>query len=264
MYDELRRAILERISQEVQRKSNRTQIPRGIDNLLPGRQFSPQEKDCLESLTLQIYYDLSLERVLVPGTGSLSSLQCYQWPFYQVTDYGKRALQEREYSPYDPSGYISRLKSELPDIDETIIRYVEESLRCLQAGCLLGAAVMIGGASEMAIILLIEQFGTAITDPQKKQDYESKTSTWIITKKYKAFRDSLDRVSGGLPKEMRDMLGQLPGAFDLIRRIRNEAGHPTGTPITRDAIHASHILFPGYCKYVYTLLEHFRNNPVSL
>lgn len=87
----------------------------------------------------------------------------------------------------------------------------------------------------------------------------------MISKKYDVFRKRLNSITNDLPKEIRIPLEQqLHATFDLIRQRRNEAGHPTGEIVTREMVHASQLLFPGYCKYVYSLMNHFANHPVSL
>ena len=114
------------------------------------------------------------------------------------------------------------------------------------------------------MLLLIEGFGEAISDPTKKGQYVKDTGSWMISAKYKAFGKYLDGVAHDMPKELRDSLeSQLHGIFDLIRRTRNKAGHPTGNPISRDSILANHIVFPGYCSYVYELMAHFTTNRVG-
>jgi len=274
MYDELRRHVLETLKQEVdrdpKRRSPQPSIGSSLLCSLDAYQKAPErDRKRMEALVCQIYHELYLERVIVPGTGDLNPMAVpprpMQWPVYHITDHGRRVLQTREYSPYDPDGYLARLRSEIPSVDETIVRYVAESLQCLRMDCLLAAAVTLGCASEKAMLLLIDEFGGRITHPQKKQEYDKQTSTWIISRKYQALRDSLDRVAKDLPRDLRDPLEpQLHGTFDLIRRIRNDAGHPTGEPVTRDMIRASHIVFPGYCKYVYSLKDHFAQHGVKL
>jgi len=189
-----------------------------INNLLPGDTTLERHEERISSLVCQIYHELYLERIIVPGTGQLTSDGKMKWPWYEITEHGKQVLQTQEYSPYDPDGYLVRLKSDIPDIDETIVRYVEESLRCLQMDCLLAAAVTIGCASEKAMLLLIEQFGQAISDPAAKTEYKEAIKSWIISRKHKAFRKHLDPTKH-LPKELRELLEQqLHGTFDLIPR----------------------------------------------
>jgi hypothetical protein len=273
VYDRLRRAILEDLRHRIEKAPGRCpeklEIPNQarVKSLLRCEADVERDEEQTHALVCEIYHELYLEHIIVPGSGDLSagSVNAMRWPWFRVTDHGRRVLEASEYSPYDPDGYLRRLKGEIPSVDETIVRYVEESLRCLRMDCLLAAAVTIGCASEQAVLLLIEQFGQAITDPKSKREYEDDTSSWIIARKYKAFRKSLDSAAKDLPKPLRDPLKQqLHGVFDLIRRTRNDAGHPTGEPITRETVLASQIVFPGYCKYVYSLKDHFAKSPVNM
>ena len=269
VYDELRRAVLEKLRQELEHQRpqdhNQVRVSEQVKSLLPDREIPERDILKMQGLFCQVYHELYLERIIVPGTAGNLSPQAMTWPYYRITDHGRQVLESREYSPYDPDGYLSRLKADIANLDETIVRYVDQSLRCLKMDCFLAAAVTLGCASEKAMLLLIEQFGQAISDPAKKKKYEKETAHWQIISKYKAFRKNLDSVAKDIPKELHYSLEpQLHGTFDLIRRIRNDAGHPTGEPITLDMIRASHIVFPGYCKYVYLLMEHFATNQVKL
>jgi hypothetical protein len=265
-YDELRRAILEKLRQEIGQKSGHQQVGLpDLHSLLPGRGILPRDEERLSALVYQIYHELYLERIIVPGTGSSRSAEAMVWPFYRMTEHGRQVLQTQEYSPYDANGYLARLKKDVPDIDETIVRYVAESLHCLRTDCLLAAAVTLGCASEKTMLLLIEQFGQAISVPAKKQEYQNKTGSWMISRKYKTFRESLDRISQDLPKKLRAQSeSHLDGAFNLIRHVRNDAGHPSGEPLTRETIVANQTIFPGYCKYVYDLKAHLASQGVKL
>lgn len=176
LYGKLRCAILENLRQEINRKSTggctqQPQISCNANSLLPDETILPRDEKRFHALICRIYHELYLERIIIPGTANLSCMgsQSMEWMWYQVTDYGRRFLQTSEYSPYDPDGYLRRLKLEISDVDEIIFRYVEESLKCLRMDCLLAAAVTIRCASEKAMLLLIEQFGQAIIDPKEKR-----------------------------------------------------------------------------------------------
>lgn len=266
-YDELRRAILEKLRQEIEGKPQHVQqqvTNHRISSLLPNRDIPPRHKKPIEALVFQIFHELYLERIVVPGTSEFFSTSIMEWPIYRITDHGRRVLQTREYSPYDPNGYLDRLKSDITDLDETIVRYVAESLECLQRDCLLAAAVTLGCASEKAMLLLIEQFGQAISDAAKREKYRKATNDWRISIKYKNFRKELDRIAGSLPKELCSPLeSHIGGVFNLIRHVRNEAGHPSEEPIERDTIIANQTIFPGYCKHVYSLIDHFAKHGVN-
>ncbi len=257
-HDEIRAAVLAYI-----RAHPKGSVPMGLKIF---GEFEAQGKVVQKAdreLACQIFYELALERVIVPGAGPDSVAPGpLSWPSYRLTEYGKQVLGTPEYQPHDPSGYIKRLRTEIPAVDGTIVRYLDESLVCFQRGTLLASAVMLGCAAEKAALLLVDVFGTAIRDPAKYQQYEKETKNWMISRKYDALWKRLEPLAKGLPKELGDDLHTiLDRVFDLIRTTRNEAGHPTGKFVDRDVMTANLILFPSYCRRVYRLIEHFSHNP---
>jgi len=63
-----------------------------------------------------------------------------------------------------------------------------------------------------------------------------------------------------LPGDLRDDLDvHLTGIFSMIRRMRNDAGHPTGTTITRAEAYANLTVFPVYIEHAYGLIGWLRN-----
>ena len=227
---------------------------------------SEREKEAAGLVIVEILNELHLERLIVPGTANPEGTGGgpLSWPFFRVTEHGRKIAEATEYQPYDPDGYLARLRQELPDIDSTIVRYLEEALACLRADCLLAAAVMIGGAAEKAMLLLIEGFGYAIDDETQRKQYETETSSWLISRKYRALWGRLEPIAGTLPADLKDDLHtNLDRIFDLIRRTRNEAGHPTTGLMDRDAVVANLILFPSYCRRIYRLMDYFASHPVT-
>jgi len=187
------------------------------------------------------------------------------WPFYRVTEYGKKVLETAEYEPHDPDGYMANLRAELPNLHDVIVRYLDESLTSFRHGLLLASAVTLGCAAEKAMLLLVEAFGNAIADTVKKEKYEKETKSWMIHSKYKALWKRLEPLVSTLPRDLGDDLHTiLDRVFDLIRTTRNEAGHPTGKTIERDTMRANFILFPSYCRRVYGLINHYSDNPAQL
>lgn len=242
--------------------------PRGQFNLISDsiQQFYtergfPMAPSDFETLK-QIIHEFYLERILVPGYGRDAS-GAWRWPFYRLTDYGKRVVDNPEYQPHDPTGYLNRIQNEVSTIDPVIVHYLEEALNCYRGSLLLAAAVMIGCAAEKAMLLLVDAFGSAISDAKDKAKYEREVKSLMISRKYDALWKRLEPLESALPNSLGDDLHViLDRVFDLIRTTRNEAGHPTGKRIERETIHANLLLFPSYCKRVYKLIEHFSCNQV--
>jgi len=210
----------------------------------------------------QIIHELYMGGVLVPGvrpkTNVVMQSATLIFPHYHLTEYGEKVLSEDEYQPYDPDGYLARVKDEIPGIDEVIVRYLEECLSCFRKNLLLAAAVMLGGAAEKAILLLVQAYGDSLSDSGEKEQYEKETKSFIINRKWKALWDRLEPLASSLPNGLGDDLGTiLERVFDIIRSTRNEAGHPTGRLIEKETVHANLLLFPIFCKRVYGLIGHY-------
>lgn len=257
-YDEIRAVVIEYVrTHPTGQVPVRLQIFGGYEG--QGRTVRDEDRE----LARQIFHELYLERIIVTGSDPNSISHLMDWPFYVLTEYGKRVLSAPEYQPHDVGGYLSLLKQQIPGIDTDVIRYLDESLHCFQRGTLLASAVMLGCAAEKAALLLIEAFGNAIQDSDQRNKYDKDTNHWMISRKYDAFWKRLEPLSASLPRELREDLHTiLDRVFDLIRTTRNSAGHPTGKMVERDTMRANLILFPSYCRRVYGLINHFKVTPV--
>ena len=201
----------------------------------------------------RICHDLSIEGVITFGA---------PWnggrPRYVVTPFGEKVLEGGKYTPYDPEGFIAQLRDDIPKIHEVIIRYLDEALACYLRHNLLASSVMIGGASEKALLELIEAYINYLPAGREKDQFEKNVKKKMIKEKFKLLEKKLTDLRGGLSPELGDDLDELLGGiWNLIRRTRNEAGHPTGKQIQRHTVYANLMLFPSYCKRVYDLIEHF-------
>lgn len=213
--------------------------------------------------SLDIFHELYREGVIVSGARPDSS-HAMTWPYFRLTEYGRKVLAEKEYVPHDPEGYLARLKSDIPGVDVAIIRYLQESLSCFKAGHQLASAVILGCASEKAMLLLIDTLAQALSDSAERDRFKGIVEKqWMIGRKYdelwKILSRKLDKLVPDLSEDLHTLLDRV---FESIRAARNEAGHPTGKSIDRDAMHANLLLFPIYCRRVYGLVEFLKNNPI--
>jgi hypothetical protein len=224
------------------------------------RQITPDYKST-DGLELHdIFWELLIQGVLAPGINSSN----VKLPFIHVTEYGKKCIQANSILPHDPDGYMKRLEDlvEQP-LDNTILTYVKEGLLTFLGGYYLAATVMLGVASEQCIDLLIDVYTNALSNPNKRSDFENKVKQVgrSIKNRFDTIRSEL--LTLNLPSHLKDALDiQLSGIFTLIRYSRNDAGHPTSRMIDRDIAHGNLLLFPQYCKRVYDLIGYFKTNPM--
>lgn len=208
----------------------------------------------------QLIWDLIFSGILVPGSNE-SNLTL---PFLRVTPFGKKCIQARELLPYDPEGFLSKFKTAIPNVDNTIYFYLEESLRCLRYSCHTASTVMLGVSSEKAILLLGDALTASLKDPKERGAFQNTLdSARGVKKKHDVLFRKLNEKRKLIPKQIEDDMGiNLSSVFNLIREYRNAAGHPTGKQIDRSEAFAHLQLFPSYIRKIYTLIDFLDNNQV--
>lgn len=217
--------------------------------------LAEQEK----ALIVNVVWSLVIQGILVPG----SSDGKYGWPNLHLTEYGKQCIEEDRVLPHDPDGFLQDFHRELPNADSTVVEYLTESLQCFIHGLHRSAAVMLGGASEQAVLLLIDSCTDAIADRNAKQTFQSKIEKALsIFRKYEVFDQRFSGLKRRMPRELTDNVdSQMRGVFDLIRGSRNDAGHPAiGASVGRDAVYSHLRLFTPYCRRIHELIAWFASN----
>lgn len=204
-----------------------------------------------------IIWDLIIEGVVRPGLNDGSSNDL---PFFYVTDFGKQRLKDGPKSPYDPDGYLRRLRTDIPDLDPVIVTYLNESLHTFRIGCLLSSAIALGCASEKALLLLIGAYADALPGAMQER-FRKNTEGRMIKRQFDEFRKMLDsHLRPLLPSEHSDGLDvMLNAVFEVIRNQRNDAGHPTGKDVAREQAYASLVILPAYLRRVYDLMRWLRS-----
>jgi hypothetical protein len=205
-----------------------------------------------------IFWDMVIEGILRPG---LADGLNNDLPFFHVTEWGKVSLKEGPTTPYDPDGYLKRLVAEVPNLDQVIVTYLNESLHTFRIGCLLSSTIALGCASEKALLLLIAAYGDSLGTGKRK--FKEKTEGRMIKRQFEDLRKAIDgELRARLPNDLEDGLDvELNAIFDFIRNQRNDAGHPTGKPIERERAYANLVVFPTYAKKVYALIHWLAANP---
>ena len=276
-YEQLRSLILEQLktSKTGQTTSLSTNVARLVvqKNLAPDPyansgmlgnlqyKFTPKYNVWVED----IVWDLINEGVIRPGL--LDDLN-KGLPYYHLSEYGNSIVENQQAQPYDPEGYLADVRS-IPHIDPVIVTYLEESLKAFRINCLLSSAITVGCASEKAILLLLDACINAVNDPTLKARL-TKVNDGLSTKQkqdeLKKILDTKILIKNSIvPYDVReDLDNYLTGVFGIIRKHRNDAGHPTGKIIRRPDLNALLVVFPEYLKKIYSLMNWFNANHNSL
>jgi hypothetical protein len=230
-------------------------VNKGLLHEVPNIQYQCPLADKITA----VIWELIMEGVYAPG----SSMQAPNLPFIHATEYGQKCFAAGELTAHDPDDYLRRLKVACTSIDEVTLLYTGEALDTFRVGKHLASVVMIGVAAENMLLRLVESVHTALDSAQKQTKFIQETKGKLAKKKHDAVLARLRSPSTALPAELLDVVTpHIDGIYDLNRRTRNDAGHPTGKRMERSETHALLLLFPTYCKTVHELIEWLSKNQI--
>lgn len=212
-----------------------------------------------ETVLTEVIWSLIVQGILVPGLNDSNQ----GWPFLRITEHGEKCLAEERILPEDPDGYLREFAQAIPSADAIIVEYLAESLQCYVRRLYKASAVMLGCASEQAVLLLIESCANSVADARAKQQFDERIAKeQSIYRKFKAFDLRLTAIRPQMPRGLTESLDSiLDGIFDSIRSSRNDAGHPaSGGQVSRDVVFSQLRLFLTYCERIYGLIGWFSAN----
>ena len=201
----------------------------------------------------EVFWQLVIERVLAPGMNATNM----NLPFFHRTAYGIRVIEEQAANPYDQLDYLQRLTANIPDVDATVIAYLQESLATFRHGNLVASTVMLGIAAERVFLLLCGSMAQALANTTEKQRFERLLKKFPMKPKLDWFRQKIQNIQlsqpQGLPENAPIMITAI---YDLMRYQRNELGHPRAQPpnLSQPDVYTNLQIFPRY----YETAEAFR------
>jgi hypothetical protein len=174
---------------------------------------------------------------------------------------GYAAASDKVVNPDDPASYLSQLYSDVPTMSDVVRLYLEEAVQTYYHECYLASTVMLGVAAEAAFLELSTAFakwlgGTPGTNLEKiiadtRRNY---------VQKFSEFRRRLDPLKPQLPGDLADAIDlQMNSVLELLRVSRNDAGHPTGVTLSREACFTNLRIFASLISRIYKLKLFFEN-----
>lgn len=189
-------------------------------------------------------------------------------PYFHVTEYGLRCLEEQEVLPYDVDGYLEKIKN-IPSISEWVEFYIKEALLCYNANCMEAAVIMLGLSSEKIIDeqndALLGYLSRNFTNEFLQMQTELSNSRFASAKFncYKKYFDMIrNNVSDQVFKDMLPLVDRV--AFQVYanftRITRNELSHPSDTKMERIEVLMIFISFIKYCQTQYGFIDYYINH----
>ena len=175
---------------------------------------------------------------------------------WKLTSTGRQVAAGGPWDPGDPSGYVRRLREQVPDIDELAVRYLEEALRAFNARCYLASSVLLGVASEQVVLRLAGAFVASGGPGAEKLRPVIEDPRRTYATKFRELRKRLEPERGTLPDELGDAL-TLDAVADLLRVTRNAAGHPSDRVVGEDTARIHLQMAALYLAKMTALTRHF-------
>ena len=197
-----------------------------------------------DNLFNEEFHGLVYQNIISPGaTGNMGN----ELPYFHVTKYGLSCIAEQEVLPYDPDGYLNKIRaSGADDWDEF---YIKEALTCFNAGAYSSAVIMLGLLGEYLATRLVEQLELFL---QKNEGTMVASYTGAmnprdpISQKYQVYEQYIDQLAK--KKDSATSTRVYPDLFNLksllddpakatystfVRLTRNDLAHPSRARIER-------------------------------
>jgi len=195
-----------------------------------GRWVAVAERDQrrFTELADHVMWDLIVERVITPG--SSASINRGFPPWFRLTPYGRKVIDAERPSPNDPTGYLGSLAAGTGSVyDQTAAGYADEALRCYNAGCYSASALLIGVAAERVMLNLVDVGGKVLSEAPELEQFRK--LSWQVSKRHEWIRTKIQQLPEKLRRELQTDIA-VTTLYELIRRQRNDLGHPQDTPPT--------------------------------
>jgi hypothetical protein len=167
-----------------------------------------------------------------------------------LTERGRAAASGMPFDPDASTPYISKLREPIPADDGVVLSYAEEAHRSYEARCYFAAVVMIGVASEVALLGLFASFGSYLDQLGSNSFAEQLKRKRMFAEKFETFRKFWNSTS--LPEDIKANSDVwINAAAEVIRKHRNDAGHALVVNVDRSTTHMLLSIFPEYIAEVY-------------
>lgn len=214
----------------------------------------------------QEFNSLIVQGVIAPGAyGNYGP----DLPFFHVTDYGLECIKQTDILPYDQDGFLKKLQN-INDINDWVVFYVTEGLRCFNANCINSSMINIGLGGET----IVEELTSSFLDFLKKNDptlsvsYQTELETPRITiylkftkylnyqKKY--LKNNQDVGLSALKPKLDNSSSEIYATF--TRLTRNSVSHPNEIIMDRIKVLMFFLSFVDYCELQYLFINYYKLN----
>ena len=211
-----------------------------------GTQIQGHPQD--EELVRDVFWDLFRQGAITLGMNNSNPA----WPWFRLSHLGSQTLASQ--SPWrfhDTSSYLTLVRTEVPDISDQAVTYLDEAVAAFYAECLLASSVMLGVAAEAEFLRLLD---IAVSRPRIGSTFQSAANKKFIRQKIDKFLPALESISSHLDRQAtEDLSTNFTPIQSVLRIARNEAGHPSSAAPHRENVYVNLQLFVPFARQLMRL-----------
>jgi hypothetical protein len=113
---------------------------------------------------IEVFWQLLIEGIVAPGMNSSNQ----NLPWFHLTEYGKKVLKDEAGHPHDEAGYLARVRTRVPQPDQTVLAYLSEALTAFRRGTPVASTVMLGIAAERVFLMVCDSLLAALRDAKER------------------------------------------------------------------------------------------------
>src|SRR3990170_3791062 len=171
-----------------------TQVTTLLDAL---RQQLPRFDRTEETAALEVLHELVTANVIMPGVdrGHLG------WPWLRVTEYGRQVIRQGKPLPFDPDQYLAAAQPHLADMPPLALEVLREAVATYHRGYVRSSAMLLGTASELVMMQLIDAFvalvfnAVRLTRNEAGHPSGAPLNSVLVATTLQAFLEYADRVA---------------------------------------------------------------------
>ncbi len=225
----------------------------------PGKQCG-EIQNALERDVMDCVWDLVLEGVFAPG----AQLSNASLPALRFTNHGKQCLLTQHPTPHDPDGYLRWLGAQCRTLDSVTLVYLREALQTFRSRNNIATVVMIGVAAESVFLRVVNAVAAAIGPENRREKFITDTKGKVVKRQHDKLIEQLRHIAPSLPSPLNEtVVMHVESMFDIIRRYRNDAGHPN--EVVLDELYEVNAILqisPIYCRTAHVLMDWLVNNRI--
>jgi hypothetical protein len=232
-----------------------------VDRRMLERKLQSEAANNLERTIREVAWEFVVQGIFAPG--GRPGYSATEFPDLHITDYGRKCLRATEIIPEDPDNYLKGISGSTAAVDSTTLLYVGEALSSFRHRNYLSTAVMVGVAAESVLLKMVGAITAALPTAARKEKFSKQTDTIKTKQIHDAVVNCLRSSQTPFPPDLQDVWeGDIDGIFDIIRRTRNDSGHPKGRRVEQDEARALLVMFTPYSKSAHVLIEWLKINSI--